>query len=80
MSAAAIPTPLPSIRRNVEIVTAIAYSPSWLGSSSRATTIVDTRPRTCAKIPFAVSRAAPDAARRPMSPALSAGSAVWPPP
>ena len=74
MSAAPIPTPLPSIRRNVEIVTAIAYSPSWLGSSSRATTIVDNRPRTCTKIPFAVSRAAPDAARRRMSPALSAGS------
>ena len=38
------------------------------------TTIVDTRPRTCAKVPFAVSRAAPDAARRPMSRVLSAGS------
>ena len=57
------------------MVSAIAYRPSWLGASRRVTTIVDTRPRTCAMVPFAVSRAAPDAARRPMSRALSGGFA-----
>ena len=72
--APAIPTPPLSIRRKAETVSAMAYSPSSLGWSKRVTTIVEMRPRACPKIPFPVSRAAPDAARRRMSPAVSAGS------